>query len=88
MGNRRYKDNPIGRSTSISTGATSTSASALTTTLAVVEHNVNADTLKKIESNKSLNTYVESMSDEELEAALIKFNLLDKSTSNTKEIIK
>ena len=55
------KDNPIGRSTSISTGATSTSASALTTTLAVVEHNVNADTLKKIESNKSLNTYVESM---------------------------
>ena len=68
-------------------GGTTNSISSMATTTTVVtaiDSQVNAS---EIECNKSLNTYVESMSDEELEAAFMKFGLLD-SDDNTNNLIK
>lgn len=66
------------------TGGTTTSVSTTSTTLTFIDKEVNGAEIEKLECNKSLNTYVESMSDEELEDALVKFGLLtsDDNTSN------
>lgn len=71
------KDSPMLAGTFI---ATSTSS----TVVIMLENSVRAD---MVEHNTSLNTYVESMSDEELETALMKYDLLEKDNNN-KYIIK
>lgn len=66
---------PAWISTGAVTGASSTSTTALTITSGILSQQAS------VEYNKSLNTYIESMSDEELEIALTKYNLLEKDNS-------
>ena len=72
----------IGKLTLSTLGATSVTS----TSLNVVACNADVDETKLME-NKSLNTYIESMSDKELEKALIKYNLLE-SDNSIKRITK
>lgn len=69
-----HKEHPMAACTYLSTEGlfiSASSTSTASTLSAASEHNVRA-----LEQNKSLNMYVESMSDEELEQTLMKLNLL------------
>lgn len=65
---------------------TAAASSVSSTALGLSEHFGTTD-IRKIIENRSLNTYVSSMSDAELEAALVKFNLLE-AENNSNKIIK
>lgn len=81
------KEDGVIRSTLISTGGSTGAVS--TTSAATTLYDAFTDVYQqaKLECNKSLNEYVESMSDQELENALVKFNLLE-SGNSTKNITK
>lgn len=75
------KDSPSKTSSKIELTLTSATTTASASTLAGCTTDIDQ---QKLAENKSLNTYIESMSDEELEDILVKYNLLEKDNSNQK----
>ena len=75
------KEDGMVRSTLISTGGSTGAVS--TTSAATTLYDAFTDVYQQAKvENKSLNTYVSSMSDEELEKALMQFNLLESENNS------